>query len=182
MLRIIAGKYRSRVLTQPPIQITRSTTDRIREAIFSSIQFKLPNAVVLDLCAGSGAFSFESISRGATKAVAVDLNEKAIKVIKKNAEDLQVNNIDVYQMDVLNFLAQKKGTKFDVIFLDPPYDNENLYNEALRIISENQLLNTLGIIVLEKSINVNINIPENLAVQKRKNYGKTVIWQLANNI
>lgn len=182
MLRIIAGKWRSRVLLQPPTQITRPTIDRIREAIFSSIQFKIPNAIILDLCAGSGAFSFESLSRGATKALAVEANEKAVKVIKQNAADLQVTNIDVYQMDILSFLAQKKGMKFDIIFLDPPYENENLYNDALKLISENKMLNTLGIIVLEKSDRASINVPADLAVQKRKSYGKTVIWQLANNI
>ena len=88
MLRIIAGKYRSRILEQPPLSITRPTIDRAREALFNIIQNDIENSVVLDCFAGSGAFCFEAVSRGATKAIAIEKNPIAFAIIQKNLEKL----------------------------------------------------------------------------------------------
>ena len=84
MLRVISGKYRHRLLEQPPFEITRPTMDRVREAIMSSLRNNIQGKIVLELYAGSGAMSIETISNGAAKAVVVENSHEAVKIIRKN--------------------------------------------------------------------------------------------------
>ncbi|MEY3431872.1 MAG: ribosomal small subunit methyltransferase, partial [Bacillota bacterium] len=123
MLRIIAGKFRSRKLLQPSLKITRPTKDRVREAIFSAIGPKIIDAVVLDLFAGSGAFGFEALSRGARFVYINDHNPDAIKIIEANKFDLKIEETKISQLDALQFIqyAVKNKIQFDIVFLDPPY-------------------------------------------------------------
>ncbi len=175
MIRIIAGKYGGRKINQPSLEITRPTIDRIREAIFSSIQFKIQDAIVLDLFSGSGAFSFEAVSRGAMKSIAVDNNRKVIEVIKNNRDLLSAKNVDVINGDAIKYTASKKGTKFNLIFIDPPYEMIDLYNEALREISSGGLLIENGYIIVETDNPESILIPNGYMIQKNKKYGKISI-------
>ncbi len=180
MLRIIAGKYGGRKIEQPSLDITRSTTDRIREAIFSSIQFDLNGAIVLDLFSGSGAFAFESVSRGAMKAIAVEKDRKAANIISKNKTMLGANNIDIFRMDARTFIESKKGTKFDFIFLDPPYKEIELYNETLSQILKAEILSNTGYIIIETIMPKNINIPKDFMIQRSKKYGKISVLLISN--
>ncbi len=182
MLRIIAGKYKRLLLEQPDIKNTRSTTDRIRESIFNCLQGDVENSIVLDLFSGSGAMAIEAISRGAMKSVRVDNSKEAISIIEKNAKKLSISNMDVYHQDALNFLVSKKGTKYDLIFLDPPYQNVDLLNEALYILSNEYYLNKYGQIIIETQEDnfQNIKIPKTLIIDKVKKYGKTIIIFINN--
>jgi 16S rRNA (guanine966-N2)-methyltransferase len=182
MLRIIAGKYRKSLLDQPDIKITRSTTDRVRESIFNIIQYEIEESIVLDLFSGSGAMAIESISRGAMKAVCVDNSKDAINIINKNVEKLSIKNIDIFGQDAKNFLIAKKGTKYDFIFLDPPYKNIILLNEILVLLAQESFLNKYGQIIIETQEDnfSEILIPEKLIIDKVKNYGKTMIIFLNN--
>lgn len=182
MLRVISGEYRGRHLKQPSFSISRPTSDRTKEAVFSMIQFELKNSIVLDLFSGSGALSIEAVSRGAMKSFAVDNNSEAVKVINENVNNLNINNISVIKSDVDNYLKRISGTKFDFIFMDPPYLDIELYNETLITINELGLLKTTGLIILETSKPWEIKIPEGLVIQKKKKYGKANIVLLANNI
>ena len=179
---MISGKYRGRLLKQPSKEICRSTTDRVREAIFSMIQFKVKNAIVLDAFAGSGAFGIESVSREATKVFCIEKNEKASKVIKENIENLQIYNLKIINEDATKTILKMKNMKFDLIFLDPPYKKINLYNEVLDLISKTKILKKFGFIIVECIDLEKLNIPENFIVQKIKKYGSTNILLLANNI
>ncbi|WP_258408987.1 16S rRNA (guanine(966)-N(2))-methyltransferase RsmD [Mycoplasmopsis columbina] len=181
MLRIISGIHRSRLLEQPEENITRPTMDRIREAIFNSIRFKIKDAIVLDLFAGSGAFSFEAISNGAMKAIAVDNSFAATKVIEKNQNSLNVSNLEIYKQDVLAFLNNNGGKKFDFIFIDPPYKNYELINEILKTILHKEYLTKNGLIIVETNNSNLITIPEGLTVQNNKKYGKVEIIFVSNN-
>ncbi len=172
MLRIIAGKYRSRVLEQPPLSITRPTMDRAREALFNIIQNNIENSVVLDCFAGSGAFCFEAISRGATKAIAIEKNRIAFAIMQKNLEKLNANNMEIKNMDSLNYLKYSKNIQFDFIYLDPPYKLDIL-KTCLDLIVENKLLKKFGKIIIETNINTIINIPKELIIINEKIYGKT---------
>ena len=151
MVKIIAGKYRSRVLTTLEGLNTRPMTSRMKESIFNSIGPYFDNDVVLDLFGGSGALSLESISRGASLAY---INEKAydaLKVIKKNVESLNAQN----ETRILNLdykVALKKlaaeGVKFDLVFLDPPY-RMNIVGEIVEYLLTNDMLNDKAIIVCQ---------------------------------
>ena len=182
MLRIIAGKYRRSILDQPDIKNTRSTTDRVRESIFNCIQYQIEGAIILDLFSGSGAMAIESVSRGAMKSICNDNSRDAISIIKKNIEKLSITNIDVYNQDSINFLNSKKGTKYDFIFLDPPYKNVDLLNNVLDILSRELFLNKYGQIIIETQEEnfPLILIPQNLIIEKNKKYGKTMIIFLNN--
>ena len=145
------------------------------------IQFELPHKLVLDLFSGSGAMAIEALSRGATKAIAIEKNKQAIEILQANKAKLKINNLKVIQADVLSYLVHLKGTKFDFIFLDPPYKTQ-FYNPVLKIISHQQMLNKYGLIILETDNLSKISIPPGLAIQKIKKYGLIKIMLIANNI
>lgn len=172
MLRIIAGKYRSRILEQPPLSITRPTIDRAREALFNIIQNNIENSVVLDCFAGSGAFCFEAVSRGATKAIAIEKNPIAFAIIQKNLEKLNINNMEVKNMDSLNYLEHAKNIQFDFIYLDPPYKLDVL-KQCLDLIAKNQLLKKYGKIIIETNIDTTLDTPNELIIIDERIYGKT---------
>ena len=182
MLRVISGKYRGRKLVEPFGENTRPTMDRIKEAIFSSIHFGLEGTIVLDLFSGSGSMAIESVSRGAMKAFAIDNDKNAMKAIKENIETLEINNIKELKSDSISFLKSMSGTKFDYIFVDPPYEKTELYNNSLNEIAKGKMLKELGNIIVETNSPRDIVIPNGLTIQKEKKYGKTTILYIANNI
>ena len=182
MLRVVAGKYRGRKLEQPPKTITRPTMDRVKEAIFNMIQFKIEGAIVLDLFAGSGSLSIEAVSRGAMKSIAVDKSREAIKVINHNIEKIGINNISVQQTDVISFVQSMAGTKFDFIFMDPPFANFDIYYGTFEAIIKSKILKDTGVIILETMDPSKIQIPEGLVVQRQRKYGISTVMMLSNNI
>ncbi|MGL5205006.1 MAG: 16S rRNA (guanine(966)-N(2))-methyltransferase RsmD [Metamycoplasmataceae bacterium] len=184
MLRIIAGKYRKSLIDQPDIKMTRSTTDRVRESIFNCLQNQIENSIVLDLFSGSGAMAIESLSRGAMKSICVDNSKEAISVIQSNFNKLSIKNADIYYLDALNFLSSKRGTKYDLIFLDPPYKELDLLNNVLKILADGLFLNKYGQIILETQEDnlTQITIPKTMIIDKVKNYGKTIIIFINNII
>ncbi len=179
MLRIIAGKYRSRILEQPPLEITRPTLDRVRESLFNIIQNEIKNSIVLDCFAGSGAFCLEAISRGAMKAIAIEKNDIAYNVIVKNSQKLEVNNIEIKKMDSIIYLENSKNIQFDFIYLDPPYKLDIVYH-AVELISENKLLKKYGKIIIETNIEMNFKIPQGLTLHDTRIYGKTKLLFITN--
>ncbi|MCP4336763.1 MAG: 16S rRNA (guanine(966)-N(2))-methyltransferase RsmD [Mycoplasma sp.] len=172
MLRIISGEYKGRKIEQPDLKITRPTIDRVREAIFSSIQFKLKNSIILDLFAGSAAFSIEAISRGAMKSIAVENNRQALKVIENNKKKLGISNLIIINRDAVQYTKYTSGVKFDFIFMDPPFKEYDLYNKTLQNIFQNNLLNNNGYIIIETNNKDKIEIPKGYMIQKNKKYGK----------
>lgn len=180
MLRIIAGKYRSIKLKQPPINITRSTTDRVRESIFNIIQNDIENSIVLDGFSGSGAMALESISRGSSKAICIEKNKKAFDIIVENVTKLKINNVDVFNTDFISYLTNKKNIQFDLIFLDPPYKEINLLTESLKLIKEKNLLKKYGKIIIETSLDTIIKLPYGLMISNERIYGQTKISFVVN--
>lgn len=184
MLRIIAGKYKGSLIQQPNKKNTRATTDRVRESIFNCIQNEIEDKIILDLFSGSGAMAIESISRGAMKAISVDNSKEAFLVIKNNSDKLNINNIDIINQDCMNFLKSKQGTKYDIIFLDPPYKEISLLNTVLEYLAKNSFLNKYGKIIIENSEEnfLKIAIPNKMIIDKIKNYGKVNIIFINNII
>ncbi len=150
-MRIIAGRNKgTKLFTLDGIN-TRPTLDRVKEPLFSIINFDLPDSMVLDLFSGSGALGLEAISRGAKYAYLCDNSRDAIKIIKQNIEKTKNENQTVvlaknYEK-ALQELAEKK-VKFDIVFLDPPYKTDYA-EKAIEIIIEKDLLKDNGIVIIE---------------------------------
>lgn len=134
-MRIIAGTLRSRTLTAPAGQSTRPTSDRLRETLFNVLAPRIAGAAFLDLYAGSGAVGLEAMSRGAGQVVFVEREPSALKVLRGNLTKLELTTgFRVEAGSVRSFLGHAKGTRFDVVFLDPPWDAESEYGGALKLL------------------------------------------------
>lgn len=146
-MRIISGKFRSRIINAPDGLNTRPSSDKTRESIFNIINPYIYDAKILDIFSGSGALAIEAISRGAKEATLIDHNINSIECISNNIKNLQIDN----QCKVIHAdynIISTLNDKFDIILLDPPYKLD-VFNNILNIINENSLLQENGIIVYE---------------------------------
>lgn len=174
-MRVITGKARGVNLKTPDGLATRPTADRVKEALFSVINFDIPNADVLDLFGGTGQLGIEALSRGAKSAVFVDESEKACALIRENLHRTKLEQQGrVVRSDYLAFLHSCKA-EFDIIFLDPPYAEVFLEN-ALKCITEIDILRSGGIIVCERPLDKELpwEYP-GFTRSKDYKYGKTLI-------
>ena len=149
-MRIIGGTLRGKKLSTLDGITTRPTLDRVKESVFNIIQFNIRDKVVLDLFGGSGALGLEALSRGAKKATFCDKSKDAISIIKKNIDDTNLKDKSiVINKDYIDVLEDLKGKeKFDIVFLDPPYDTD--YGIiAINKIIDFDLLSDDGIIIFE---------------------------------
>lgn len=158
-MRVIAGKYRHRPLLYPDSNPNiRPTKDRIREALFSIIG-PLDNKIFLDLYSGSGSIGIEAISRGAKKTYFVDYSPEAISYVKKNVNQLKIE--EEYEIkhckdfDALE-MFKNDNVKFDVIYIDPPYELGE-YEKLISYIYNNDLVNSTSIVILESNRKINTN-------------------------
>ncbi len=174
-MRVIAGKAKGVVLKTPEGLQTRPTADRVKEALFSIIQFELPGAKVLDLFGGTGQLGIEAISRGASSCVFVDANDAPCRLIKENLRRAKMEQEGrVVRADYLQFLQQCRET-FDIILLDPPYA-ENFLENAIKMISEIDILKSFGIIVAERPVEKELFLEiEGYKRSKDYKYGKTFL-------
>ena len=174
-MRVISGKARGIVLKTPDGMQTRPTADRVKEALFSILQFDLPGTKVLDLFGGTGQLGIEAISRGARCAVFVDAGDAACKLIKENLRRAKMEGEGrVIRADYLQFLSQCREN-FDIIFLDPPYAEVFLEN-AINKISEIDILQSGGIIVTERPVEKPLNLEiEGFSRSKDYKYGRTLL-------
>lgn len=164
-MRIISGKYKGKKLQGFNLEGTRPTMDRVKESLFGIIQNKIENSICLDLFAGSGALGIEALSEGAKECDFIDNNIKAIKTIENNLENIK-EEYNVINIDYKKYL-KTANKKYDIIFLDPPYQNK-LLNKALKYIEEFDLLKEEGIVVCEYEEELPIT---NLKLIKEKSYG-----------
>lgn len=174
-MRVITGKARGVQLKTPDGMLTRPTTDRVKEALFSIIHFEIPGARVLDLFGGTGQLGIEALSRGAKKAVFVDAREDACKLIRENLTRTKLNqDAQVVRSDYLQYLDRCKDC-FEIILLDPPYAEVFLEN-ALKRITEIDILETNGIIVAERPVGKELPWEfDGYRRSKDYKYGKTLL-------
>lgn len=170
-MRVISGKRKGKKLCGPKSNNIRPTEDRIKESMFNIISPIAEKAKVLDLFAGTGSIGIEFLSRGAEKVIFVDNSIASIQLINKN---LKMTNFEsdaiVIRMDGLKALDlfSDKDFKFDYIFMDPPYDNIELYNKALEKISSLNILKNNGILIAE----------HNASLLLKENYGDLKITDI----
>ena len=149
MLRIIAGSARNRRIEAPEGKNTRPTLDRVRENLFNILQTRIRDSAVLDLFAGSGALSFEAISRGASRAVLCDLDRNANRIEKQNAQTLGFSaqtEILCCDWKTAVRMLQKRGERFDLVFLDPPYRMTDLSEVSAAL---EPLMDADGLVIVE---------------------------------
>ena len=174
-MRVVSGTARGRVLKTPEGMKTRPTTDRVKEAMFSILQFELEGRRVLDLFAGTGQLGIEALSRGAEHATFVDAGSMAVGVVKENLRRTNFTDCaTVVQADYEKFLRSTRE-KFHIILLDPPYAEEFLEN-SLKIISEIDILQDSGIIICEKTAEKKLDFQvSGLSLQKEYRYGNSAL-------
>lgn len=170
-MRVITGTAKGRRLMTLEGDDIRPTSDKVKCAVFNSIQFDIEGRTVLDLFAGSGSLGIEALSRGAQKAVFVDFNRNSVRVVNENLEHCKLKeNATVFNGDSLSYLKTTRE-RFDIVFIDPPY-NKQLAQKALPLVVK--VLNDGGIIVCETASDE--ELPEkigNYSVTKSDKYSKT---------
>ena len=157
--------------------------DRVKESLFAMIQNNIKDSMVLDLFAGSGQLGIEAISNGANTCYFIDNNKEVIKVLNKNISNLNIkSNSKVLLSDWKKSLNEfyNQNLKFDLIFVDPPYDY-NVYEKILAKVSELSLLNENGLIILEHSNLKFKDTYNNLSLYKEKKYGNKCVNIYKNN-
>ena len=181
-MRVIAGKYRHRILIWPDdAKHIRPTKDRIREAIFGALG-DIEGKIVLDLYSGSGAMGIEALSRGAIKAVFVDINQVALDTTKQNLKSLGITTYEATVLALEDIKAIDKLAseqyKFDLIILDPPY-KEGKYSDIIYLLKEKELISDNGIIVIESDHQIELDTSEYQKVRDYK-YGDIrvkILWR-----
>lgn len=174
-MRVITGKARGVQLKTPDGMLTRPTTDRVKEALFSIINFDIPNANVLDLFGGTGQLGIEALSRGAKSATFVDAREDACKLIRENLKRTKLEaDAKVIRSDYLDYLKRCRE-KYSIIFLDPPYAEVFLEN-SLNCITEIDILHSGGIIVAERPLGKDLPFEfEGYTRSRDYKYGKILL-------
>ena len=176
MMRIITGSAKGKKLLTLEGEATRPTSERIKGAIFSSIQFELENRVVLDLFAGSGQMGLEALSRGAERVTFIDSSREAMEIVKKNAENTGFFSRSHFLVsDYRNYIRKASGReKFDLVFIDPPYAL-SCCSAAAAALRDAKLIIPGALLVLESGEEeIDINSPElsGFELIKSEHYGK----------
>jgi len=177
-MRIIGGDFKGKKLASFRGTATRPTADRLRESIFNIRASSMPNAVVLDLFAGTGALGLEALSRGAATAVFIDSETAAVGIIAKNIASCRVTEqAKVIRWDIrrnLNCLAST-GPVFDLVFMDPPY-NAGLISPALRHLVKQGVLKNNASIIIEHALTEPVDAEiAGFEMTDQRIYGKTVV-------
>jgi len=172
MPRVIAGSARGIQLAAPEGLGTRPTADRLKEALFSVIQFELPDSRFLDLFAGSGGAGVEALSRGARSAVFVEKDTGAADCIRKNLEKTKLasrGRIFVEEAELALDRLAEENAQFDVIFMDPPY-RKGYEEKTCEAIMKKGLLAEKGLMIVESALETEFAVPEGLETEKVKQY------------
>ncbi len=177
-MRVISGTARGISLNAPEGMGTRPTTDRVKENLFNMIQREIRDKAVLDLFSGSGALAIEALSRGACHAVLVEQDKKCYTVINDNLKRTHLSErVRILQTDMATALRQlqREGGRFDLVFMDPPYQ-KGWVELTLKMLAESHLLNPEALVVVEhESVDAS---PDEIGSLKRMNlkkYGRTAL-------
>lgn len=179
MTRIIGGVAGGRRLAVPP-HGTRPTSDRVREALFSSLDHEVtwPTTRVLDLFAGSGALGLEAASRGAVHALLVERSRRAVDVIRRNIVAVGLGSVEVLMADVERLAAQDpRGAPADLVLADPPYDlPSTVLHQALVGLAEAGWMAPEALVVVERPGGEAAAWPVGFEAIRERRYGDTALW------
>lgn len=182
-MRIITGKARGVLLeTLEGDEITRPTAEKVKEALFSMIQFEIDGARVLDVFSGSGQLALEALSRGASYAVMGDVSPEAVAIIRKNAlktklaENTRILNVDYKTL----IKGLEKREKFNIVFIDPPYASELIEDTLARLVRSDVL--APNAIVICESDSPQPKVCEGLTQRRFAKYGRIYVTVLENTV
>ncbi len=175
MIRIDSGKFKGRRLSENKFEHIRPTTDKVRQALFTKLQFFLPNKRVLDLFCGTGALGIEALSRGASEVIFVDKDYRSCKMTRENLKAVSTS-AKVIKCDALTYL-DKCQEKFDLILLDPPYKS-GLYEKVIPKLYDK--LDDDGVIVCEHDKKDTFDYSP-FVIYDEKRYGNTMLTYLSKN-
>jgi len=179
-MRIISGKFKSRLIHPPKGVELRPTYDRVKESLFGILGAFVIDKNVLDLFSGTGNLGIEALSRGAASCDFVDNNSKCIMAIKHNLESLGITEgVDVLLKDAFRYImeARRGGIEFDIIFLDPPY-YKDMIKKTLILFNDYNIITKIGIIAAEHYKRDELPQPEelkNLELFRQEKYGGTLL-------
>jgi len=183
-MKVTTGSARGTTLIAPEGLHTRPITDQIKQAIFSSWQFRIPDCNFLDIFAGSGSMGIEALSRGATKATFVDNDKTAINIINTNLKNchFKIEQYEVLKDDAFVFLQRiANKVKYDVIYMDPPYTVDEIFIPIIEEIDKANVLQKDGILAIrtkaEKQMPSELT---NLVKTKEKKYGISMVHYYKN--
>ena len=176
-MRVVSGKYKGKILKSPKSDHIRPTGDKVKQSLFTKLQFFVPNAVVLDLFAGSGSLGIEALSRGAKKVYFIDKDKRSIMLTKENLKGIDANAI-VMNCDY-QIALEKITEKLDLILVDPPYAS-GVYEHVLNTIWQKGLLSDDGIIVCEHPNE--LTFESNFQIFDQKRYGTVTLSYLKINL
>ena len=177
-MRIISGNFKGKKILQPKDNLTRPLKDLTKESIFNiinhskKINLNFKNLIVLDLFSGVGSFGIECLSRGAKHVVFYENYNGVLTILKKNLKSLKsLSNFKIVENDIYSQNAfLNLGTKFNIIFLDPPYKDKNL-ETLLSKIKNSNMIHKDGIIILHRHKNDKIELPDNFKIIEEREYG-----------
>ncbi len=169
-LRIIGGQWRGRKLSFANVDGLRPTGDRIRETLFNWIMADLPNAHCLDAYSGSGALGLEALSRGAASAVLIEQDRNAANHIRENLQLLNCDRAKVEQTNCLTWLAQQPHQPFDVVFVDPPFQ-QDLWADTINLLEQPGRLNDGAAIYIETPRSFALSTPADWRLHREKHAG-----------
>lgn len=173
-MRVITGSARGCRLNTLPGEDTRPTTEKVKEGLFSAIQFEIEGRRVLDLFAGSGQLGIEALSRGATACIFVDQNPAAVPIIRENLRRAKLEEYaQVISTDAVGYLRRPKE-RFDLVFLDPPYAS-GLLDSVLPAVAP--LVNDGGLIVCETDGETILpDCIDRFCLDRTRRYGRICLW------
>lgn len=182
-MRIITGSAKGIRLKTLEGDATRPTAERVKEAVFSMLQFDIEGRRVLDLFSGSGQMALEALSRGASSAVMVDMNRDAVKIMEENALKSKLYpQCKIWRMDYMDYIRRNHGESFDIVFVDPPYAAK-LYRPVLQALLQYKMLKPTTLIVCESGaaeiFDGDDTLSSKFELVKSSQYSKTYITILS---
>lgn len=173
-MRIISGKYRGKKLLSPKDDRVRPTTDMVKENVFNLLTRDIIDSSFLDLFAGSGAIGIEAISRGARRVVFVDKDRESMEYVRRNLA-LISENAEMMTTNYLSAITKLKGNKFDIIYVDAPYDM-HIIDDVLTAVRANEILSDNGLVIYESLAKTNQKSGlTDYELAKSRKYGSVII-------
>ena len=179
-MRIISGLFKGKKILQPTDKITRPLKDLTKESVFNVIEHSnkfsvnIKDSIILDLYSGVGSFGLECLSREAKHVTFIENYKGVLPILKKNLFSLKnINNYEILNQDInlkSEIILSKLRQKNDIVFLDPPFKDKNLY-KILSNINNNKILKKDGIVIIHRHKKENDNYPENFKILEKKKYG-----------
>ena len=180
-MRIISGKLKGKSINFVKNLNTRPLKDSVKENIFNIIshskliKVELNNSKILDLYSGIGSFGLEALSRGAKKVTFIEQNKVAINILKKNINNLSVqNNVELFSAEIDNVLESKKIDKFDILFMDPPFADKS-YIETIKLIKKKRISNKDNLVIIHREKKTKDNLDNVLNIFLTKTYNRSKI-------